>query len=55
MLVGSQLIKNSLKDVLENKFDYAVKLKCTSLLLEIWTLFPSVISQAEAHGFLGDN
>ena len=44
MVVNSQIIKNALHDSIENKLDYAVKLKCTSLLLEIWYLFPSIVS-----------
>jgi hypothetical protein len=53
MVVGSSIIKNALAEVNENQFDYAVKLKCTVLLVEIWSLFPSVVTKAESLGLKG--
>ena len=55
MVVGSQIVKNALTEAMENQFDYAVKLKCTVLLMEIWSLFPSVVSKAESLGLKGYN
>lgn len=40
MVTDSQIIKNALQEAIENRQDYAVKLKCTVLLIEIWLLFP---------------
>jgi hypothetical protein len=40
MVTDSQIIKNALYEAIENRLDFAVKLKCTVLLLEIWLLFP---------------
>jgi hypothetical protein len=53
MIVNSQIIKNALTEAMENQFDYAVKLKCTVLLMEIWSLFPSVISKADSLNLKG--
>ncbi|MFO0117049.1 MAG: hypothetical protein ACK521_05350 [bacterium] len=40
MVTDSQIIKNAFQEAIDNRLDYAVKLKCTVLLLEIWHLFP---------------
>lgn len=47
MITNSSLVANALKDVNEDD-DFAVKLKCTVLLAEIWSLFPTLVSQGEA-------
>jgi|LakMenEpi03Aug12_release.lakeMendotaPanAssembly.Ray.scaffolds.fasta_scaffold3406917_1 DNA-binding sugar fermentation-stimulating protein len=48
MVVNSNIIINALKQ--STNRDYAVKLKSTNLLLEIWALFPSVISKKQSLG-----
>ena len=44
MLEGSDIIQQALKDAVENEQDYALKLKCTNLLFEIWYLYPTLVS-----------
>ena len=50
MVTDSQIIKNALQEAIDNRQDYAVKLKCTVLLMEIWLLFPSLVTpEAKGH------
>ena len=44
-LEGSTLIQDALVDATDAEQDYALKLKCTNLLIEIWFLYPTVVSQ----------
>ena len=44
MLEDSEIIQNALREAVENDLDYAVKLKCTNLLFEIWYLYPTLVS-----------
>ena len=46
MLEESELIQNALHEAAENDMDYALKLKCTNLLFEIWYLYPTLVSQS---------
>ena len=45
MLEESQVIQKALVEAAENDIDYALKLKCTNLLFEIWYLYPTLVSQ----------
>ena len=45
MLEESDIIQNALVEAVENDLDYALKLKCTNLLFEIWYLYPTLVSQ----------
>ena len=45
MLEGSDIIQTALQEAIENEVDYALKLKCTNLLFEIWYLYPTLVSQ----------
>ena len=45
-LEQSSLIQDALNDVVENQEDYALKLKCSNLLVEIWYTYPTIVSQA---------
>lgn len=46
MLEDSTLIQDALIDATDNHGDFALKLKTTNLLIEIWYLFPTVVSQS---------
>ena len=46
MLEESELIQDALVEAVENDIDYALKLKCTNLLFEIWYLYPTLVSQS---------
>ena len=43
-LEQSTLIQSALIDATDNHGDFALKLKCTNLLLEIWYLYPTIVS-----------
>ena len=40
----STLIQDVLIDATANHGDFALKLKCTNLLIEIWFLYPTIVS-----------
>ena len=48
LIINSSILKHALSEVFENVSDYAVKLKCTVLLIEIWFLFPQIVGQADS-------
>ena len=47
-LEKSTLIQDALVDATEQQDDFALKLKCTNLLIEIWYLYPTIVSQQPA-------
>lgn len=44
-LEDSSLVQDALIDATDNPGDIALKLKTTNLLIEIWYLFPTLVSQ----------
>jgi hypothetical protein len=44
-LEHSTLIQDALVDATDNHGDFALKLKCTNLLIEVWYLYPTIVSQ----------
>ena len=51
-LEHSTLIQDALVDATDNHQDFALKLKCTNLLIEVWYLYPTIVSQ-QAKQFVG--
>ena len=45
-LEDSTLIQDALVDATDNHGDFALKLKCTNLLIEIWYLYPTIVSNS---------
>ncbi len=43
-LEESTLIQDALIDATDNHDDFALKLKCSNLLIEIWYLYPTIVS-----------
>ena len=53
-LEESTLLQDALVDATDNHGDFALKLKCTNLLIEIWYLYPTVVSKpAKSHVGIG--
>ena len=46
-LEESTLIQDALVDATDNHGDFALKLKCTNLLIEIWYFYPTIVSNPQ--------
>jgi len=44
-LEQSSLIQDALVEATENHQDFALKLKCTNMLIELWYLYPTIVSK----------
>mmetsp|Transcript_11832 Transcript_11832/g.15028 ORF Transcript_11832/g.15028 Transcript_11832/m.15028 type:complete len:120 (+) Transcript_11832:808-1167(+) len=54
MIEDSSLLQEALIEATDNHGDLALKLKTTNLLIEIWFLFPTIVSQpAQQHAGIG--